>query len=163
MPRVHRGAAAIALAVASVAATSATPTQTLPADSVCKPILQRTGDVGCWVITDAPVGVSAQASTYWHLDRYPTRAAASADKGPAGTVFESLGRVWLSTIATQDWRARHGEHVADIGPLPVNAGASVLGDVHGSDLDAGLDVGHPHACRPRGLVHGGGGDVSRDA
>jgi quercetin dioxygenase-like cupin family protein len=43
-------------------------------------------------------------------------------KGPHGTVVESLGKVWLLTIENKGWRPSGGEHVAEIGPLPINAG-----------------------------------------
>ena len=46
-------------------------------------------------------------------------AAANAAKGPRGTVVESLGRVWLFTIAAADYKATTGTHVTTIGPLPL--------------------------------------------
>ena len=52
----------------------------------CFPISQRTGELGCWVLTDQPIGLLTKAQAFWHLDIYPTRAAAEADKGPRGTV-----------------------------------------------------------------------------
>ncbi len=39
-------------------------------------------------------------------------------------MVESLGRVWLFTIAPADWRSRGGERVARIGPLPLVAADS---------------------------------------
>src|SRR5262249_49731552 len=59
---------------------------------------------------------------FWHLDSYATRAAAEADKGPRGTVLESFGKIWLMSIETEKWRPGHGNRVAEIGPLPVDAG-----------------------------------------
>src|SRR5215470_12168970 len=86
---------------------------------VCKPMSQRTQEVGCWIAADDPLGQLAQTPVFWHLDVYPTRAAAVADKGSRSTVIESLGKVWLMTIDDQKWRPRHGERIAEIGPLPV--------------------------------------------
>jgi hypothetical protein len=40
---------------------------------------------------------------FWHLDAYPTRVAAEADKGPRGTVIDSFGKVWLMTIEDENW------------------------------------------------------------
>jgi quercetin dioxygenase-like cupin family protein len=59
---------------------------------------------------------------FWHLDAYPTRAAAQADKGPQGTVFESFGKVWLMTVEDEKWRPAHGNRIAEIGPLSIGAG-----------------------------------------
>jgi len=88
---------------------------------VCKPVSQRTSELGCWIMTDVAIGQLPQQPIFWHLDTYPTRAAAEAAKGPHGTVLESLGKVWLLTIEVAGWRPLGGERVAEIGPLPVNA------------------------------------------
>ena len=69
-----------------------------------------------------PVGLLAAPKTFWHLDTYPTRAAAEAAKGPRGFVVESLGKIWLLTIEDAGWRPSGAERVAEIGPLPVIAG-----------------------------------------
>jgi quercetin dioxygenase-like cupin family protein len=34
---------------------------------------------------------------------------------------EAFGKIWLLSIADKNWRPIGGEHLADIGPLPVNA------------------------------------------
>ena len=59
---------------------------------------------------------------FWHLDVYPTRAAAQEDKGLQGTVIESFGKVWLLTVAEEGWRPPNGERVAQIGPLSITPG-----------------------------------------
>ena len=87
---------------------------------ICRPVSQRTGDVGCWIMIDAKVGSLPRPPVFWHLDSYPTREQAEAAKGPRGTVVESLGKVWLFTIDAAGWRPSGGERVAEIGPLPVS-------------------------------------------
>lgn len=89
---------------------------------VCKPVSQRTQELGCWILADAPIGRLTSAQVFWHLDTYPTRAEAENDKGPRSIVLESLDKVWLMTIADEAWRSAHGTHIAQIGPLPVTAG-----------------------------------------
>jgi hypothetical protein len=49
---------------------------------ICKPVSERTGEVGCWIIAHEPIGQLNQSQMFWHLDVYPTRAAAEAAKGP---------------------------------------------------------------------------------
>jgi quercetin dioxygenase-like cupin family protein len=88
----------------------------------CKPVGQRTAELGCWIITDQPLGALAKDQVFWHLDTYATRAAAEADKGPRSMVVESLGKVWLLTIDEDSWRPAKGQRVTKIGPLPVIAG-----------------------------------------
>ena len=93
-----------------------------PAGGPCKYVSERTGEVGCWIIAHEPVGPLTASPMFWHLDVYPTRAAAEAAKGPRGTVVESQGKVWLLTIEKAGWRPAGGERAAEIGPLEVIAG-----------------------------------------
>ncbi|HKW62385.1 MAG TPA: hypothetical protein VJN89_07570 [Candidatus Acidoferrum sp.] len=119
--------------------------QKLPAQGVvgptgvCKPASMRTQQVGCWILADDPIGPLTKPSVFWTLDEYPTRAAAEADKGPRGTVVESLGKVWLLGIEYERTNPNrgpssgpspggpspgpaHGSRTAEIGPLPIVAG-----------------------------------------
>ncbi len=89
---------------------------------VCKPVSQRKQEVGCWILADNPVGPLMDSQVYWHLDTYTTRAAAEADKGPKGSVLESLGKVWLMTIEHETWKPAHGNRIAEIGPIPIARG-----------------------------------------
>jgi quercetin dioxygenase-like cupin family protein len=114
-------------AVLTASLSTLTPTHTAPqapaqtADvPTCLPMAQRTREAGCWIITDEPVGRLAPAPMFWHLDTFPTRAAAAAAKRRGAAVVESLGRFWLMTIAEAIFRAGSGEHVAEIGPLPIS-------------------------------------------
>jgi quercetin dioxygenase-like cupin family protein len=110
----------------------AQPNAKLPMIGNCKPVTERTGEKGCWVLADQPVGRLETPQVFWHLDAYATRAAAEKAKGPRGAVIEALGKVWLMTIEAAEkgpgdkgeyWRpAEKGERVAEIGPLPVIAG-----------------------------------------
>jgi quercetin dioxygenase-like cupin family protein len=87
---------------------------------ICRPISERTGEVGCWIVIDAGLGQLPPAPIFWHLDAYPTRVMAEAAKGKRGTVVESLGKVWLFTIDVAGWRPPNGERVAQVGPIPVS-------------------------------------------
>src|SRR5215213_10661405 len=91
-------------------------------EPVCKPMGQRIGELGCWITAHTELGVLPRQPIFWHLYTYPKRAAAEAAKGARGTVVESLGKVWLLTIDVGGWRPTGGERVAEVGPLPVDAG-----------------------------------------
>jgi quercetin dioxygenase-like cupin family protein len=91
---------------------------------ICKPVTQRTSELGCWVTAHAVLGPLPQSPIFWHLDTYSTLAEAEAAKGPRGTVVESLGKVWLLTIDVAGWRPPRGARVAEIGPLPVREDAN---------------------------------------
>jgi quercetin dioxygenase-like cupin family protein len=95
----------------------------------CVPVSERAGrELGCFIMVSAALGRLGQAPIYWHIDVYASRAEAAAAKGPRGTVVESLGKVWLFTIAEAGWRPSGGERIAEIGPLPINADASYTAD-----------------------------------
>ncbi len=101
-------------------AQAKTPTEGF---GVCKPVTQRTQELGCWILIDNPVGRLAQGNVFWYLDAYPTRAEADEAKGAGGTVIESFGKFWLLTVANAGWHPSHpGQRVAEIGPIAVNAG-----------------------------------------
>ena len=104
------------LALMPMAGASAQP------GGLCRPVSERKAEVGCWILSQDSVGVLSQPQAFWHLETFPTRAAALAAKTARGTVLESLGKVWLLTIERSDWRPNGGDHVATIGPLPVRAG-----------------------------------------
>ena len=87
----------------------------------CKPVSGRTGELGCWIVADQPIGQLTASQAFWHLDTYPTAEAAAAAKGPRGVVITALGETWLLSIEESKWQApAGGEHVATIGPLPID-------------------------------------------
>ncbi len=95
----------------------------LPEFGVCKPVSQRTGQEGCWILVDQTIGRIDQPQIYWQLDAYPSRVSAEKAKTSRGTVVEALGKVWLLTIEQAGWRPSiAGQRVAEIGPLPVTPG-----------------------------------------
>jgi len=117
----------------------------VPGD-MCKPTSARTQEIGCWILADNLVGQLTKARVFWHLDTYPTRLAAEADKGPRGTVVESFGKVWLMTIEDEDWRPAHGDHVAEIGPLPVVAAEKYSAQFMEADFTPGMTApAHIHS------------------
>jgi quercetin dioxygenase-like cupin family protein len=94
-----------------------------PPRRTCLPISERAGrDIGCWLIVAEPLGRLTGSEVFWHLDTYPTRAAAEAAKGPRGAVVEALGKVWLFTIGEAGWRPSGGVRVAEVGPIFVKSG-----------------------------------------
>ncbi|TWB29564.1 hypothetical protein [Nitrospirillum viridazoti] len=71
------------------------------------------------------IAVLPEGDIYWHLDTFPSKAAAEAAASKTGSVVAAFGKVWLFTIEGRGWRPpQGGTHVADIGPLPVTSAAS---------------------------------------
>jgi quercetin dioxygenase-like cupin family protein len=117
------GALVVALAAAAIPG-SRLAAQT---DGTCIPVAERAGRAfGCFITAREELGrVRPDAKVYWHLQTYLTRAAAERAKAPRSTVVESLGKIWLFTIAPASWRPRGGTHVARIGPIPIVAADSL--------------------------------------
>lgn len=90
----------------------------------CPPVSERTDEVAptCYTAKEE-LGRLPKRPVFWHLNTYPTRAAAEAAKVTGGTVVESLGKIWLFTIAGAQWCASGGKRVAKIGPLPISPNA----------------------------------------
>jgi quercetin dioxygenase-like cupin family protein len=87
----------------------------------CRPVAERTSDLGCWIMAREVFQQLPQGPLYWHLDVYSSHAAAEAAKAPGSTVVEAVGKVWLLTIAGSEWRPRTGSRTTQIGPLPLAA------------------------------------------
>lgn len=119
---VRLAAVVLAWSFTTISLSSQSTTQPL-SFGTCKPVSERTTEVGCWILVEQVVGRVEQAQVFWHLDVYPTRGEAEKAKGARGAVVESLGKVWMLTIEKAGWRPTlKGERVAEIGPLPVTAG-----------------------------------------
>ena len=110
-------------AVSPVGGGGVVASTTVPVPGGCS--TPRTGPqnaIGCYVAGTGLLGVAPTSPLFWHIDAYPTRAAAESARGQRGTVAEAHGRVWLFTIAEADWRPAQGERVARVGPLPLTPG-----------------------------------------
>jgi hypothetical protein len=99
------------------------------ASAQCRPVGERTREVGCWIVAQTPRGRLSEPTIFWHLDSYPTRAEAEAGKGPRGTAIEALGKVWLSSLEPAGWRPSGGDR-----SIAGEGGGAVHGAVHGSYL-----------------------------
>lgn len=110
------------LAIISLLVTRPGGAQTIS----CAPVADRAErEFGCFITARQELGPLPQDSVfYWHIDAFPTRAAADAARAPRSTVVESLGRLWLFTIAERTWRPKTGERIAQAGPLPLVKAAS---------------------------------------
>jgi hypothetical protein len=106
-----------AVSLASLMATSAVA-QT---GGTCEPIAERAGrELGCFITAREELGkLPRDSALYWHIDAFPSRAAADSAKARRSTVVLSLGRIWLFTIAERGWQPASGEPIAVVGPLPL--------------------------------------------
>jgi len=99
------------------------------------------------------MGQFSRPCAFWHLDLYPTRDAAEADKGQRGVVFESLGKVWLMTIEDEHWRSAHDTRIAEIGPLAIIAGKEYSAQYMEAVFTPGMTAPAPPSFWARSLVY----------
>jgi len=113
---------------------------------ICRPVSERTSELGCWITTTTTIGQLPQRPIFWHLDTFPTRADAEAARGSRGTVLESLGKIWLLTIDAAGWHPSTGTRVAEIGPLPVTANVTYSAQYMEAIFTPGMTApAHRHA------------------
>lgn len=79
-----------------------------------------------------------RSDIFWHLDRFPSKVAADRAAAATSTVVQAFGSTWLFTIAKQHWRAKGGEHVANIGPLPLAPSSRYAAEYLRSVFDPGM-------------------------
>jgi quercetin dioxygenase-like cupin family protein len=91
----------------------------------CIPESERGGfTYGCFILAADPVGQLDPDMAFWHVETFPTRAAADKARGSRATVVEAFDKVWLLTIARSGAKTPGATPVAEIGPLPVKPGTS---------------------------------------
>ena len=85
----------------------------------CKPIAERTGPEGCWILASKPLGKLPGRPMFWTLDVYPSHESALAAAESGSTVLDALGRVWLLTVGDKPELPSKGKRITQIGPLPL--------------------------------------------
>lgn len=63
-----------------------------------------------------------KGAVFWHLNVFPSMAAAKAARGKTGMVVEAEGRFWLFSFGPKDAVPKQGELVASVGPLEMTSG-----------------------------------------
>ncbi len=87
----------------------------------CKPLSERRGPEGCWILASKPLGKLPDKPVFWTLDVYPDRNSAQAAATSRSTVLDALDRIWLLTVGETLAMPTGGQRVTQIGPLPVKA------------------------------------------
>ena len=103
----------------------------------CKPVSERTGADGCWIIASTPLGKLPASPVFWTLDVYPTKDAAQAATSKNGTVVEALGKVWLLTVGDKIAPVPNATRVTEIGPLLIQPGEEYTAQYRESIMQPG--------------------------
>ena len=116
MARFDRSACiAIATFASALSALAACATAQAHPDStrfgICIPASARAGrDVGCFIVTERPIGIVGAAPVYWHVTQLTSPANADSIDARSGAVIDAYGHTWLLTIGDSSWRPRSGEY-----------------------------------------------------
>ena len=129
----------------------------------CRPVSDRTSEVGCWVLSEHPIGELAESEVFWHLDAYSSRAAAEAAKSPLGTVVEvfrkDLAVHHCRKRLASSWRpSRRGNRAARD-----QCTRTILGGILGGGIHSRHDRSRTYPLRPGSVVYAGWRNMCGDA
>ncbi|TDG13143.1 cupin domain-containing protein [Paracraurococcus ruber] len=117
------------------------------------PVAERQIECGCYIMVEHRLGLlPTDVPLHWNIAAYPNRVAAEAGRGPRGAVVEALGRVWLMSVAEVGYRPVGGEHLAEVGPLRVEAGIPYTAAYMQGIMLPGAETGVHHHPGPEAIL-----------
>lgn len=90
-----------------------------PMSTCVKNSPERRGEIGCSIIESKVLPDGLTEPLFWHIDRFQSPERALTAVGPVSIAFEAAGMSWLMTIESQTSDHHGGQHVAQVGPLPL--------------------------------------------
>jgi quercetin dioxygenase-like cupin family protein len=107
---------------------------------------ERRGGLGCTIIVSTALPDGLKEPVFWHIDRFASLERARAAAGPASAAFDAGGTSWLMTIESQTADHHGGEHVVEVGPLPLPRSAKYRLQVQSSAFTPGMySLAHHHS------------------
>ncbi len=80
---------------------------------------ERRGEIGCSIIQTKTLPDGLSEPVFWHIDRFESAERARAAVGPASIAFDAAKTWWLMTIERDTMDHHGGQHVTQVGPLPL--------------------------------------------
>jgi quercetin dioxygenase-like cupin family protein len=71
------------------------------------------------LVAHQDLGALPKTPLYWSIYTFADVQAAGLVKPPQGAIVQAFGRVWLFDLGAKGRRLAGGDHLADIGPLPI--------------------------------------------
>jgi quercetin dioxygenase-like cupin family protein len=109
--------AAIIVILLSVVTASLALVQLAPTSLENSP--ERRGEVGCSIVERKLLPEGIKEPVFWHIDRFDSLVGARRAVGPTSVAFDAAGTSWLMTIESRTSDHHGGNHVAEVGPLPL--------------------------------------------
>jgi quercetin dioxygenase-like cupin family protein len=73
------------------------------------------------LVAHQDLGTLPQGPLYWRIYTFADAQTAERAKPPQGVVVQAFGRVWLFDVGGKGRDLEGGQHLADVGPLPIEA------------------------------------------
>jgi quercetin dioxygenase-like cupin family protein len=83
---------------------------------------ERRGEPGCAIVSDKRLPARLPSPVLWHIDEFPSLAAAQRMETPMSLAITAHGSAWLYTIEVDTTNHHGGKHRAVVGPIPIRAG-----------------------------------------
>ena len=83
----------------------------------------KSNKFGCLLLAKMEVTRFPTGELFWHLNKFPAKAAAEAAKSPTGMVIEAEGQFWLFSFGPKSAAPKQGELAASVGPLQLTSNA----------------------------------------
>lgn len=107
---------------------------------------ERRGEIGCSIIENKLLPEGLQGPLFWHIDSFDSLELARKAVGPTAIAFDAAGRSWLMTIELKTSDHHGGQHVTEVGPLPLSAAPKYSMEVRSAVFKPGMySVAHHHS------------------
>lgn len=111
---------AIALGLLALVASRPAVTHAQATSRTCAGDAGETPGPAC-LAAHQDLGALPREPLYWNIYAFADASSAERAKPSHGAVVQAFGQVWLFDIGAKDRAIEGGRHLADIGPLPMDA------------------------------------------
>jgi quercetin dioxygenase-like cupin family protein len=73
------------------------------------------------LVAHQDLGALPQGPLYWNIYAFVDAQTAERARSPHGAVVQAFGRTWLFEVGGKGRELEEGRHLADVGPLPIEA------------------------------------------
>jgi quercetin dioxygenase-like cupin family protein len=87
-----------------------------------------------------PLGKLSGRAAYWRLYTYGDLATATREQPPGGVLAVAFGRVWLFIVGSRDFIPKHGQRVAEVGPIPIDSDTVYAAEFLKSTFSPGMEA-----------------------
>jgi quercetin dioxygenase-like cupin family protein len=87
-----------------------------------------------------PLGKLSGRVVYWRLYTYSDLATATREQPPGAVLAVAFGRVWLFIVGSQDFIPKHGQRVAEVGPIPIDRDTVYSAEFLKSTFSPGMEA-----------------------